>query len=113
MSLNVAAVGADAYAKSLTAGMLQLNHTGPLISATKDLEAGRGGFQQFLGQALDQTIKMQSDAKEETTKFLTGEVDDLHKVMIAEEKAGLAFQLTMQIRNKMVEAYQEVIRMQI
>jgi len=113
--MNVATVGADAYAKSLTAGMLQLNQMQPLAaSATQALESGQGGaFQQVLAQAIDQTVQLQQAAKDETTKFLTGETDDLHKVMIAGEKAGLAFQLTLQVRNKMVEAYQEVMRMQI
>ena len=113
MSLQVAAIGADAYTKSLTAGMLQLNNAGTAMQAVKSLEAGANGFQQVLGQVIDQTVKLQTAAEEETKKFLTGEVDDLHKVMIAEEKAALAFQLTMQVRNKMVEAYQEIIRMQI
>lgn len=112
--MNVAAVGADAYAKSLTAGMLQLNQMGSVSQAASHaVAAGEGGFQQLLAQTLDQTIKMQSAADNETQKFLTGEVDDLHKVMIAEEKAGLAFQLTLAVRNKMVDAYQEVMRMQI
>ena len=113
--MNVAAVGADAYAKSLTAGMLQLNNLQPLAAAAnQSLEAGQGGaFQQALAQAIDQTVQLQESAKSETAKFLTGETDDLHKVMIAGEKAGLAFQLTLQVRNKMVEAYQEVMRMQI
>ena len=113
MSPAVAGIGAEAYAKSLTAGMLQLNHINPGLQAAKSLEQGSGGFQQVLGQAIDQTVKLQAEAADETKKFLTGEVDDLHKVMIAGEKAGLAFQLTLQVRNKMVEAYQEVIRMQI
>lgn len=113
--MNVAAVGAEAYAKSLTAGMLQLNGVHEAAKATSSaLAAGKGGaFQQVIAQAIDQTVQLQQASKEETTKFLTGETDDLHKVMIAGEKAGLAFQLTLQVRNKMVEAYQEVMRMQI
>jgi flagellar hook-basal body complex protein FliE len=109
----VSAVGTEAYAQSLTAGMLQLNSAGTVAGAAKGAQESAGGFQQFLASALDQTVKLQSQAGEATQQFLTGEADDLHKVMIAQEKAGLAFQLTLQVRNKMVEAYQEVMRMQI
>jgi flagellar hook-basal body complex protein FliE len=53
------------------------------------------------------------EAQEAKQRLLVGESDDLHGVMIAMEKAGLAFQLTMTVRNKVIEAYQEVMRMQI
>jgi len=104
----------DAYAKSLTAGMLQLQQAGQLAQmAPKATEAGEGGFKELLAQAIGQTVQLQKASEEKTKAFLTGEADDLHEVMIASEKAGLAFQLTLQVRNKMVEAYQEVMRMQI
>jgi flagellar hook-basal body complex protein FliE len=106
---------ADAYSKSLTAGMLQLQQAGALAGAAapKAAQAGEGGFQDLLAQAIGQTVELQKASEAKTKAFLTGEADDLHEVMIASEKAGLAFQLTLQVRNKMVEAYQEVMRMQI
>ena len=45
--------------------------------------------------------------------MLTGKPVDLHQVMIAAEQAGLALQLTVQVRNKIIEAYQEISRMQV
>jgi len=46
-------------------------------------------------------------------KLAAGQVEDISEVVIAGEKASIAVQLTMQVRNKMVEAYQEIMRMQV
>ncbi len=44
---------------------------------------------------------------------MTGEVEDAHDVMVAVEKAGISFELMMEIRNKMIEGYNEIMRMQV
>jgi flagellar hook-basal body complex protein FliE len=112
--MNVAALGADAYAKSLTAGMLQLNGLQNIaLNQAAAPAAQSGAFQEILSQVIDQNVRAEGAADEKTTQFLTGDATDLHEVMIAGEKADLAFQLTMAVRNKMVDAYQEVMRMQI
>ena len=46
-------------------------------------------------------------------EFALGKVDDIHKPIIAMEKASIALELLVQVRNKAVEAYQEIMRMQI
>ena len=46
-------------------------------------------------------------------QFLTGEIENVHDVMIAVEKAGISFEMLMEIRNKMIEAYHELMRMQV
>ncbi|MDF2557298.1 MAG: flagellar hook-basal body complex protein FliE [Bacillales bacterium] len=61
-------------------------------------------------QNVDNTVKQ---AEVLSTKLATGEIDNVHDVMIASEKAKLALELTVTIRDKAVEAYQEVMRMQI
>ena len=50
--------------------------------------------------------------KQQVTDLLKGDRSDVHNVMIAVEKADIAFQLMLQVRNKIVSAYQEVSRMQ-
>jgi flagellar hook-basal body complex protein FliE len=70
-------------------------------------------FQKMLGDSLNKVNTLQSNADEMLKKLAAGEVKDIHDVMIAVEKAGIAFQLTMQIRNRVIEAYQEIMRMQI
>lgn len=59
---------------------------------------------------VDTTVKQAADL---TTKAASGEIDNIHDVTIASEKAKLALELTVSIRDKAVEAYQEMMRMQI
>jgi flagellar hook-basal body complex protein FliE len=104
-----------AYNNSLTAGMLQLNAMSGAAAlpaaAAKEASASQT-FQQFLGAAMDQTVKLQGEADQKTEAFLAGKVDNIHDVMIAGEKADMAFQLTLAVRNKMVDAYTQVMSMQ-
>ncbi len=72
-----------------------------------------GTFQAIFEEAINQVGKYQQGAKEATARFLSGEDEDLHHVAIAGQKAELSFQLFMEVRNKVVSAYQEVMRMQI
>ena len=69
------------------------------------------------GEVLENAIKEVSDiekvAGEESHKFMTGEVKDVHTVMIAAQKAEITFQMMMQVRNKLVNAYQEIMRMPV
>jgi flagellar hook-basal body complex protein FliE len=72
-----------------------------------------GSFASFLKEKLEETNKLVKEADLLTEKVLSGEDVELHQVMIATEKAEIALQLTLQIRNKLLEAYQELSRMQI
>ena len=56
---------------------------------------------------------MQIKADDMTDKFIAGEIDDLHSVMIATEEARLSLELAVQIRNRCVEAYKEINNMQL
>ena len=70
-------------------------------------------FKEMLHDAIDTVSNLQGNADRLMTQLATGETQDLHQVMIAVEKVNLALQLTLQIRNKMLEAYQEIMRMQV
>lgn len=70
-------------------------------------------FTELLKKAVEEVNGLQQQSQDMKTQLLTGQVDNIHQVMITGEKAELAFQLTLQIRNKVIEAYQEVMRMQI
>lgn len=69
------------------------------------------------GQILQDSIRMvdesQKTAETMTQQLITGETDDLHAVTIAAQQANLTLQLTVQVRNKVVEAYEEIMRMQV
>jgi len=69
-------------------------------------------FMETFQQTMDQVQGAQSDAQGQVADLLSGNGADLHRAMIAVEKADLSFQLMMQVRNKIVAAYQEVSRMQ-
>ena len=70
-------------------------------------------FSDILSNALDNVNKLQLESEEYRNLLVTGEIDNLHDVTIAQEKANISLQLTLSIRNKMVEAYREIMRMQI
>lgn len=82
-------------------------------SAGEAAVPGDQAFGQFLKDALQEVNNLQTQSRDMKQQLLTGNVEDLHQVMIAGEKAGVALQLTVQIRNKVIEAYQEIMRMQV
>ena len=70
-------------------------------------------FKEMINQYMDDANDLQIKADEDIQKVLAGEDIDPHKVMVAVEKANLSFELVMQIRNKMLEAYNEIIKMKM
>jgi flagellar hook-basal body complex protein FliE len=70
------------------------------------------GFMETLRGAMDQTKDLQGAADAKVAGLLDGSGMDVHTAMIAVEQADLSFQLMMQVRNKIVAAYQEISRMQ-
>ncbi|MGQ9531350.1 MAG: flagellar hook-basal body complex protein FliE [Desulfotomaculales bacterium] len=70
-------------------------------------------FAETLRQAVDKLNETQLRADRTLAQFLTGEIQDVHQVVLAMEEARLAMQLAVQVRNRIVEAYQELSRMQI
>jgi flagellar hook-basal body complex protein FliE len=71
-----------------------------------------GKFLDTLQQSMDQVESAQGDASTQVAQLLNGQGADLHSAMIAVEKADLSFQLMMQVRNKIVQAYQQISNMQ-
>ncbi|MGG3999106.1 flagellar hook-basal body complex protein FliE [Anoxybacillus kestanbolensis] len=78
----------------------------------KPAEAQRA-FSQFLKEAIQEVNKQQIQSDQLTMKLARGENVDLHNVMIASQKASVSLQLAIEVRNKVIEAYQEVMRMQV
>lgn len=70
------------------------------------------GFSEILKQALNDVNQTQKTADLIAEKFAVGEIENLHEVTIAAEQAKLALDLTVAIRNKVVDAYKEIMRMQ-
>ena len=72
----------------------------------------RSEFLDTLQKTLDQAQQIESDASSKVTDLITGKGQDVHSAMIAAEKADISFQLIMQVRNKIVKAYQEISALQ-
>lgn len=70
-------------------------------------------FGEAMREVFESTNRLQEKADNEIQALAVGKNGDLHKTMIAMEEADVSFQLLMQIRNKIVAAYQEIMRMQI
>ncbi len=72
----------------------------------------QGNFLSTLEQSMNAVEGAQGEAENQVAQLLNGQGADLHTAMIAVEKADLSFQLMMQVRNKIVQAYQQVSNMQ-
>ncbi len=75
--------------------------------------AGTGEFQSMFANAMNSVENFRRDADTKIGNFLNGEGEELHQVVMSTQKAELSFELFQQVRNKVVSAYQEVMRMQM
>ncbi|MFK9090580.1 flagellar hook-basal body complex protein FliE [Bacillus salipaludis] len=95
---------------NVSSGLIKINQNSfRNVEGTKPNTEFAGVLQNYL-ENVDNTVKQAADL---STKVATGEVDNIHDVMIASQKAQLALELTVTVRDKAVEAYQEMMRMQI
>lgn len=81
-----------------------------------DVAESGGSFSNFgdmLGVAMDNLNRLDNTANSAIAQLASGEDVELHQVMIAMQEADIAFQLATQVRNKLIDAYQEVMRMQV
>ncbi len=81
--------------------------------AEGDKSAGGTSFGSVLNDAIQDINKLQNDADTAIAKVQLEDASSIHDAMIALEKAGISFQVMMQVRNKILDAYQEVMRMQV
>lgn len=76
-------------------------------------EAAGEPFKNVLSSAIDEVEGARSNASQSINQFLSGEGEDLHSTILASQRADLEFQMFLQVRNKIVSAYQEVMKMQM
>ena len=82
-------------------------------SLTRPAEKTAPGFTDMLASAISETNKKQVEADRAIEKLSSGEEKNIHEAMITLEKADISMRLLVQMRNKVVEAYQEMMRMQV
>ena len=87
-------------------GALPTSPTAPSSPGTQ------GGFGDTLKNAISQVDQLSDSSHQQIAELVQGNRQDVHNVMIAVEKADIAFQLMMQVSNKIVNAYEEVSKLQ-
>ena len=87
----------------------------PLIGQPQTAEVPRAGagFSEALQYAVERVSQLQLRSDAEIRQWLTGETEDLHKTLLAVQKSEMVFEMLLQVRNKVVQAYQEIMRMQV
>lgn len=85
----------------------------PELTPTGGSSASGAGFGSVLADAIGRVDQFQQNAQSSIGKFLSGEDEEVHKVALATEQASMSLDLFLQVRNKVVSAYQEVMRMQM
>jgi flagellar hook-basal body complex protein FliE len=79
--------------------------------STSPASVGGGDFAQTLRDTMQKVEALQTEAEKQVEGMMNGQGVDVHSAMIAVEKADLSFQLMMQVRNKIVDAYQQISQM--
>lgn len=98
---------------------LNLNPVSPLKPLTDLGQTGGEGavegsnFSDILKQALQEVDAAQHNAEQEVRNLMTGESTDMHTAILAVQKADVSFQMMMAVRGKLIDAYREVMRMQM
>lgn len=91
----------------------QLNGLSELSSANHKSQNNGNAFNDLLTNAISGLDESLKSSEEQMTAFVAGETDNLHQVMISMQEAHINFQMVTEIRNKAVEVFQDLSRMQI
>jgi len=88
-----------------------------LRSSQNEMQTASGqpqvSFADMLKDAVGKVNTMQKDADTKMTELATGKTDNIQEVMVTTEKADIAMRLMVNIRNKVIDAYQEIMKMQV
>jgi flagellar hook-basal body complex protein FliE len=84
-----------------------------VLSNSKAKESDKGGFGEMLSQKIGEVDQLQKSADTAATEFATGKSRNLHETILAMEMADTSLRLMVTVRNKALEAYQEIMRMPV
>lgn len=105
-SLSISTLASSIGTQALGTGQLDsLSSSPPAATSTGP------SFGDSLLSAFDNVNALQNDSTTAATQFALGKSSDIHSVMIAGQKAGIALELTTEVRNKIVDAYQQIMQM--
>jgi len=105
----IARFGMPRQPESVQPSLQQLGDVQPSLELPDQSES----FVTLLQQSLERVDGLQHEADAAARGFALGQASSVHDAMIAMEKADLSLRLTTKVRNKVVEAYQEIMRMQV
>lgn len=86
---------------------------GPIAPQVSETDEAAKGFGQMLKESLDKANEIQAQADRAVKELAAGRNKNIHETMLMLEKADMSFRLAMQVRNKVIDAYREIMRMQV
>ena len=95
-----------------SAELRQLNACSP-ASSSAAVKPADGSFSGLVGQMIQDVNAKQNAASQALQDLQSGQSGSLHQAMIATEEASVSFQMMVEVRNRMLDAYQEIMRMQV
>jgi flagellar hook-basal body complex protein FliE len=90
-----------------------LQQQAPQEQSQRVEEGEKPSFKETLETFMKDVNNLQRGAEESAQKLISGDVESIHQVMLAMEEANTSFRLMMEMRNKILEAYREVMKMQV
>jgi flagellar hook-basal body complex protein FliE len=105
MSMNISGIS--------SLGQISTNPLSNDVSAPAAGSDSGTSFKSILSSAIGEVEGARGDAAQSVQQFLSGNGDDLHSTILATQRAELEFQMFMQVRNKVVSAYQEIMKLQM
>jgi len=111
--MQIPAIQGSLAGVSPAASVTGLGDVGGVGTLGSSGSAGSGGFGSMLTNAISSLNQTQNTASSDSVALATGQASDVTQVVTDVEKANLEMQLAVQVRNKAVDAYQELMRMQI
>lgn len=97
---------------AITSGINPIVAPSPVRGAG-EASSAQGGFGQVMTDALDTVGTLQNAAHASAESFMNGETEEIHKVALDQQKAAISLDLFLQVRNKVISAYQEIMKMQV
>ena len=90
-----------------------ITHAGQAAAKSESANGGELPFADMVRDLIQDTSQQQGLVDQGVKQLVSGEADSIHDVVLAASRADLAFRLVVEIRNKLISSYQEIMRMQV
>jgi flagellar hook-basal body complex protein FliE len=110
---NLASATGSSISQTIPQAELQQITSDNPVAGTSAASANGAGFDNLLGGLVNEVSQKQVAASDAITGMLSGKNVSLHQAMISMEEANVSFQMMVEVRNKLLDSYQELMRMQI